>query len=108
MQMRAVDFGNNQRDLSMHAKGAGVGDYGVAGAGEARLELGGDGGVQRGEDYFGRARRISRGNAHACNRRWNGRLKAPARRFVIRLAERAAGGGDPGELEPGVDRKSVV
>ncbi len=49
-QMGGVHLGDDQRNVFLHAEGAGVRDDSAAGGGKLRLELAGDIGVERGED----------------------------------------------------------
>ena len=48
----AVDLGNDQRHVGLHAQGAGIGNDGASGVGELGLQFAGDPGIERGENNF--------------------------------------------------------
>ena len=59
-QVGRVDLGNHQRNIRLHAKCAGIRDYGATGCGKLRLQFARNVGVEGGEDHARRTFR-SRG-----------------------------------------------
>src|SRR5579872_388164 len=100
LDVAAVDLGNDKGNVFLHAKGAGIRDYGASGVGKARLEFGGDRGIERGKDDFGSAFWCGGRNLHLPDGRRNRCFEAPARGVRIDLAFGAVGGGQPCHLEP--------
>ena len=101
--MIAVDLRNHQRNVGLHAQGAGVGDDRTAGVGKLRLQFAGDGGIQSGEN-----------NLRARLRAWrersvifaivgrDGGFQTPARSFGISSAFRTVGRRQPRHFKPRV------
>ena len=52
LDVSAIDFRNDERNVLLHAQCAGVRDHGAAGVGKAGLEFGGDGSIEGGENNF--------------------------------------------------------
>ena len=102
LDVAAVDFWDDQRHVFLHAQSAGIRYDGAAGLGEAGLEFGGDRGVERGEDDFGRAFRCGRRNLHCGHGLRNWSLQAPAGRVCVNLAFGSVRGRQPGDFEPGM------
>ena len=102
LNVASVDFRDHQRDVFIHAQRAGVGNDRATRVGKARLEFGGDRGIERGEDHLGRAIGCGRRNLHFGDGGWDRCLEAPARGVRIGLAFGAVGSGQPCHLEPRV------
>ena len=60
----AIDFGNHQRHVGLHAQGAGVGDDRAAGGGKLRFQFPGNRGIERGKDDFRRTFGFGGRNLH--------------------------------------------
>ena len=81
---------------------AGVGDDGVALAGQRGLHLAGDRGVEPGEEHLGAERALARRHPKGTDRLGGSPGQPPGAGLAVRLARRAVGGGQVDHLEPRV------
>ena len=100
--MVAVDLGNHQRNVGLHAQGAGIGDDRATGVGELRLQFAGDRGIERGENNSWGAFGLGGRNRHFGDVRGDGSFQTPARSLGIGPAFRTVGGGQPCHFKPRV------
>ncbi len=107
-----VHLGHDQRNVRVHAVGAGVGDDQAA-AGEPWLDVSRHAGVQGREDdvqfaagQFGMVRQfVDRPDGHGRDRVVDRPGLNPGHRVAVELPGRALGSGQRGQLEPGVFRQ---
>src|SRR5713226_468148 len=100
--MGGVHFGNEQRDVGIHAVIARIADDWIAGAGEVLFREAGDGSIERGENKVAVERGIETLDDEAAGGFGNWRVEMPANGFGVSLAEGALGGGDFGKVKPRV------
>src|SRR5271157_5973445 len=73
-KVAGVDLWNDERNIFVHAKRAGVADHGTSGCGELRLQFAGDSGVEGCQDDAWRAFWRAIGHGHLAHALGNGRL----------------------------------
>src|ERR1039458_4572424 len=97
-----VHFGDDQRDVFLHPKSAGIADHGATGRCKLRLELARDARIQRGEDDPGRAFRSGIRHLHPAYALGDGSLQTPAHGFPIGLSSGTIRSCQPRNFEPGM------
>ena len=97
-----IDFRDDQRHILLHAQSAGVGDHSAASVGETRLQLGGDAGIERGEDHFGRAVGRGRRDSHSATLAGIAVFSRQRAASAYGLAFGAVRSGQPRHFEPGM------
>src|SRR6266849_6854173 len=100
--MGGIDFGNEQRNVGIHAVIAGIADDGIASAGELLFGGTGDGRIERGKDEVAVEGGIEALYDEAAGGFGDGRVEMPANGFGVGFAAGTLGGGDFGEVEPGM------
>ena len=100
--MVRVDLRNDQRNIRLHAKCAGIGDHGAAGGGKFRFQFPRNVGVQRGKDHAGSALRSGRRDHHLGDSVRKRSLQLPAGGFAVGLAAGLVTGGKPCDFKPWV------
>lgn len=100
--MGGVYFGNEQRDVGIHAVIAGIADDGIAGAGKNFFGFASDGRIERGEDEVAVESRVETLDNEVASGFRDRRVEMPADGFGVGLAGRTLRGGDFGEIEPGM------
>ena len=105
VEMRGVDLRNKQRDVGIHAVIFGVADDGIAGAGEIFFGGSGDAGIERGENEIAVEARVETLYDEVARGFRDGTVEMPADGFGVTFAGRALGGGNFGELKPGMSGK---
>ncbi len=98
----AVDFGDHQRNVGMHAEGAGIRHNGAAGVGETWLGLFCHGAIERRKNDAWRACGIGGGNRHLRNAARDGRCQPPARGLLVAASGGADRGSKPCNFKPGM------
>ena len=102
VEVIGVDLRDQQRHVGIHPMVAGVGDDGVALAGQRGLHLAGDRGVEPGEEHLGAERALARRHPKGTDRLGGSPGQPPGAGLAVRLARRAVGGGQVDHLEPRV------
>src|SRR5216684_2032165 len=100
--MGGVYFGNEQRNIGIHAVIGRIADDGISSAGEILFGGAGDGRIERGENKVAVERGIETLDDEATRGFGDRRVEMPANGFGVGLAGRTLGGGDFGEVEPGM------
>src|SRR5262249_22273369 len=97
-----VDLRDHQRHVRLHAQGAGIGDYAVAGVWRKRAQVRRDPRNEGGQNRFWdiSARRPSRRTLHPGYTRGDRCAQTPMHSLRVGLALRPVGGRQPGHLEP--------
>src|SRR5712691_4551601 len=98
--MRRIHFGNEQRNIGIHAVIARIADDGIAGTSEILFGGTGDGGIEGGENEVAVERGIETFHDEIASFCWDGHVEMPANGFGVGLAGRTLGGGNFGEVEP--------
>src|SRR5271157_1151206 len=106
-EMVGVDLRNDERNILLHAKGAGVADHRATGGGKLRLQLASNACVQGSENHARRAFRRGVGHLHLAHTFGDGRLQPPAYSVAVGLPSGAIGSGQPCHLEPGMGFKHL-
>src|SRR5882724_9015405 len=105
--MRGVDFGNQQRNVRVHTVIARIADAGIAGAGEILFGRAGDGRIEGRENEVAIERGIETFDDEIARGCGNRSFEMPVNGFGVRLAGGTLGGGDFGELKPGMIREEM-
>jgi hypothetical protein len=102
IEMRRVDLGNEQRNVGIHAVVLGVANNGITGSGEVFFGRPGDGRIERGKNEIASEIRVEALDGETSRFCWNRGVEMPANGVSVAFAGGALGGGDLGELEPGM------
>ncbi len=100
VQVVRVDFGNDQRNICLHAKGARIRDHSATGCGKFRLQFARDVGVERGKNHARRALRRGWRNRHFGDPGGERSLQLPFHRFAVSFAAGSVAGRKPHDFEP--------
>src|SRR5271165_1351314 len=99
-EMAGVHLRNNERNVFVHAKGAGVAYDGATGGGKLRLKFTRNAGVQRGKDHARRALRRGARHLHFAHPPRNRRLQPPSHCVAVSLPGGAVRSRQPCHFEP--------
>ena len=101
-QVGCVDLGNHQWNIRLHAKCAGIGDYGATRSGKLRLQFARNVGVEGGEDHARRALRSRGGDHHRGDTAGEWGIQLPAHGLAVAFAAGLVTGGQPRDFKPRV------
>src|ERR1043166_4979231 len=107
VEMRSVDFGNEQRDVGIHSMVFGVAHDAVACPSEVFFGGTGDGRVERRENEIAIEGWFKTFDAESGGSGGDGFVKVPLRGFGVFFPGRTFGGGDFGEFKPRVTSEKL-
>src|SRR5207249_246242 len=102
VEMGGVHFGNEQRNIGIHAVITRIADDGVASASEILLGRACDGRIERGQDEVAVESGIETLDDEIAGGFGDRRVEMPSNGFGVGLAEGALGGGNLGKFKPGM------
>src|SRR5256885_9013350 len=100
--MGGIHFRNEQGNVGIHAVIPAIADHGVTRASEILLSGARDGRIERGEDKVAIEGGVETFDHEMASHFGDGRVEMPANGWGVGLAGGALGGGNFGELEPGM------